>query len=395
VLDQVALSRFGLVDGFEGNAQTFRILTALDVHGSNAGLNLTAAVRAAVLKYPWARVAFPDPHPSSAALPPRGAGPGPAGDGSLKFSAYLLEAAELADVRSAYPQIGPWQQTLDASVMDVADDIAYSLHDLDDFHRTGVLQHASISAEFRSWLHDRAELQQRPLAELAAHDRRPGYSLEMLRRRLQDKDGWIYHDDAFDQAVAQVATDLVDGLLSVPFDGSVEAERAIGEFTGGWLTRLRSSVSVVANPHPRSGHIALDVRAWHDVAVLKFVHQRFVLNRPDLVMYQRGQGQVLSNLVEAFDDWLDDVEDRNRAPRRLVDLVGLATNQYRSLRTAAPELFARGADPDEPAEAVIRRLGRGRGILDYVAGMTDERATATAASLTGNPGRLWDGGGGL
>jgi dGTPase len=279
--------------------------------------------------------------------------------------------------------------------MDIADDIAYSLHDLDDFHRTGVLQHASISAEFRSWAHDRADLAGRSVAELLAHDRRPGYSLEVLRRRLRDKDAWNYDDDAFDEAVARVATDLVDGLLAVPFDGSLEAERAIGDFTGRWLTRLRSSVTLVENPHPRSGHVALDTRAWHEVAVLKFVHQRFVLNRPDLVMYQRGQGQILFNLVAAFDDWLTDVEDRDRAPRRLVDLVALATDQYHALRRDAPELFAQGPNPDLPAEAVIHRLGRGRGIIDYVAGLTDDRAAATAASLTGDPGRLWDGGGGL
>ena len=65
MLDRLARERFGLPDGFEGNAQTFRILTEIEVHGpGDVGLNLTAAVRAAVLKYPWARIHYPDPHPT-------------------------------------------------------------------------------------------------------------------------------------------------------------------------------------------------------------------------------------------------------------------------------------------------------------------------------------------
>src|SRR5664279_5103353 len=104
ILDRIARSRFGLADGFEGNAQTFRIMTELDVHGVHGeGLNLTAAVRAAVLKYPWARLQHPSPHPSTLPAPPRGGGPGVEGAGSAKFSAYALDVAEMRAVLAAYP----------------------------------------------------------------------------------------------------------------------------------------------------------------------------------------------------------------------------------------------------------------------------------------------------
>ena len=153
VLDRLARERFGLTDGFEGNAQTFRILTELEVHGpGDDGLNLTAAVRAAVLKYPWAPVRSARPAPDGLARPRRAA-PGTAATvrARRKFSAYLIDLPEMLDALAAFPDLPPGRQTLECSVMDLADDIAYSLHDVEDFHRSGVLQFSPVSGEFRSW----------------------------------------------------------------------------------------------------------------------------------------------------------------------------------------------------------------------------------------------------
>ncbi len=396
ILDRIARSRFGLVDGFEGNAQTFRILTTLDVHGeSEHGLDLTAAVRAAVVKYPWSRVGYPSDHPSSAGVRPRGAGPPPGGSGSMKYSAYVLDVPELDEVRRAYPAIGPWQQTVECSVMDIADDIAYSLHDLDDFHRTGVLQHASVAAEFRAWSRRRAAFAAMPLADLKAADRHPGHSLELLRRSLHQKDEWTVDDEVLATAVGRVAEDLVDGLLAVPFDSSIAAERAIGEFTTSWIAHLRESVTAEAHPHVRAGHVLLNRQAWHEVAVLKFVHQHFVLDRPDLALMQRGQARLLGSLVGDLESWLADPLDAGRAPRRLLDLVRLATDDYHDLAAVAPGLITGPTGEQLTSAEDLRRLGRGRGIIDYVASMTDDRALATAAALAGHSGQLWAGGNGL
>ncbi|GGL93853.1 deoxyguanosinetriphosphate triphosphohydrolase family protein [Nakamurella endophytica] len=396
VLDRIARNRFGLADGFEGNAQSFRILTALDVHDLHGdGLDLTAATRCAVLKYPWARYGVPDPHPSAADPAPRGAGPGPEAHGSGKFSAYSVDVGEMLAARSAYPRIAPWQQTVECSVMDIADDIAYSLHDLDDFHRAGVLQHASVAAEFRTWTRERSALAALPSAELRADDRRPGRSLELLRRRLHAKDGWIVDDDAFATAVGRVATDLVDGLLAVPFDSSRAAERAVGRFTATWIAHFEDSVTVLADPPVRAAHVVLGRQAWHEVAVLKFVHQRFVLDRPDLAMFQRGQAQVLSSLVGDLDSWLSDPMDAPRAPRRLLDLVELAADGYRTLARDRPELLVHPTGETGATADDLARWARGRGILDYVASLTDDRAVDASATLAGHAARLWDAGSAL
>jgi len=391
VLDRLARERLNLSEGFEGNAQTFRILTELDAcDATEQGLNLTAAVRAGVLKYPWLRAEWQSRVRTD--MPdgmPRGVGSQRNG-GADKFSAYTLDVDELREARAAFPRIGEWRQTVECSVMDIADDIAYSIHDLDDFYRAGVLQQASVSAELRSWLRDQARLSRLDEQSLEASARTPGHALELVRRRIHARDAWNASDDAFRAAVQKVSEDLGDGLLSVPFDGSMGAERAISSFTRSWITRLQRSITVDRDPHVRSAHVRLGQQAWHDVVVLKFVHTRFVLERPDLATYQRGQGRVLETLVDGFRAWLSDEDDAARAPRRLVELVQVATAGYFRLRSDSPELL-RGRTDDE---SLIAR-GRGRGIVDYIASLTDSQAMGVAALISGTSEHLWEGGTGI
>lgn len=370
VLDRLARERLGLPDGFEGNAQSFRIVTTIDLHGpGGTGLDLTAAVRAAILKYPWSRGSHPDPHPSTAPLPPRGAGPLPSAPdaGSAKFSCYATELDDLRQSRAVFADvIGPWQQTVEAAVMDTADDIAYAIHDLEDFHRVGVLQQAGVAAELNGWL--------RASATGAPGTSGPGADLERLRHRLAGKDAWAYDDDAFTAAVERVREDLVDGLLATSFDGSMAAERAVAEFSARWTSRLVAGVDVTPDPPVRSAHVALATAQWHEVAVLKFVHQRFVLLRADLASHQRGQATVLTGLVGALHDWLtDDDAGGPRLPPRLHDLVELARAEYTVLAPAAE----------------VTGMACGRAVIDYVASLTDGQASALLDVLTGRSGRLW------
>jgi dGTPase len=385
VLDRLARERFGLLDGFEGNAQTFRILTELEVHGpGDEGLNLTAAVRAAVLKYPWARVHVPEPHPTDWPTPPRGAGQGREGQGAAKFSAYLIDLPEMQDALTAFPDLPPGRQTLECSVMDRADDIAYSLHDVEDFHRSGVLQFSPVSGEFRSWETGRAELAELGDLQLSRAGRLPGAGLELLRRRLHTRDSWVFNEETFSSAVATVGEEFVDGVLATPYDGSLVSDRAISGFTSRWIDHLITSVTPDPRPAVRSGYVRMSSQAWHEVSVLKFVNQYFILDRPDLAMFQRGQEHIIEQLVIAFDDWLSDRSDAGRAPRRLVDLVNAAGYGYQRITDEHPEwLDARTTDTD------LARMARGRGIVDFVSGLTDAQAVAFAARLNGSSGLLW------
>ena len=384
VLDRVARERLGLAEGFEGNAQTFRILTTLDTLGREfPGLNLTTAVRASVLKYPWTRHNWHADIDDAvlATGRPRGVGDTPLA-GAEKFSAYVLEADELASVMSAFPAVGAGRQTVECAVMDLADDIAYAVHDLDDFTRAGVLQQAAVSGELSTWLNVRSALSHMPEAELKTKWRRPGVSLELLWRRLEHKDGWIADRDQFHAAVARISSELGDELLSRPYDGGIDSEREVSGFTRRWIEHLRSSIVVVERPHIREGHVRLNQRAWHEVAVLKFVHARFVLERPELAQSQRGMARVVTGLALGFEAWLTDPDDAGRAPRRLLEWVEESTGATFSAHRESGHEASKAAGADEANEAALRRQGRARAILDYVASFTDQQAIATYRALT-------------
>jgi dGTPase len=385
VLDRLARMRFGLSDGFEGNAQTFRILTELEVLGpGEQGLNLTAATRAAVLKYPWACFHYPDPHPVHWPIPPRGAGRARGTAGAAKFSAYLIDLPQMLEALAAFPELPPARQTLECSVMDLADDIAYSLHDVEDFHRSGVLQFSPVSGEFRSWENGRKEFADLDGADLERAGRRPGAGLERLRRRLKGRDGWIFDEDVFASAVQAVGDEFVDGVLATPYDGSMAADRAVSGFASRWIDHLISSVSVNPQPPVRSGYVSMDSPAWHEVSVLKFVNQYFILDRPDLAMLQRGQEQTVEHLVLAFDEWLSDRIDAGRAPRRLLDLVNASSYGYQAAAKEHPEWFGGNV-----TDAELARMGRGRGIIDFVSSLTDAQTISFGARLGGASGLLW------
>lgn len=395
VLNRIARETLGLADGFEGNAQTYRIVAALDVcDAAAAGLNLTAAVRAGLAKYPWTPalegLGF-DPSPGGARdLAPSDLPPGlkRVGDTVVarKYSAYFLEQDDLDQARASAPALPPWAQTLECSVMDIADDIAYSIHDVDDFYRAGILSQVAVAREFRGFIDDAAALRRldTPELELGRTRDRAGESLEALRRKIHRDDPWIADDDAFEAAVRVVTEELVEGLLSTVFDGSIAAERRLSSFTSRWIAHFGRSIVAAPVGTPRTGLIALDRQAWHEVKVMKFVHKQFILNRPDVAMYQRGLSRVLVDLVSAFTEWLDDVHDRKRVPRRLIEMVELATAGYARLATTRPHLLE-----DTSADA-LRRLGRGRGVIDYVASLSDGQAIAVAEALNGRTDRLWD-----
>ena len=229
--------------------------------------------------------------------------------------------------------------------MDIADDIAYSIHDVDDFYRAGLLSQGAVAREFRGWIQGSGELRGLDDQALALRSAPPGAALEGLRRKFHRSDAWVADDDAFAEAVDIVADDLVDGLLAIPFDGSIASERALSSFTNRWISHLQTSVVPAPPGEARAGLVTLDRLAWHEVEVLKFVHRHFILDRADIVMYQRGLSRVLTRAVKGLTAWVtDDVDGAPRAPAP----EGARRDRERRLRAGAGRQARGGARPGLP-----------------------------------------------
>lgn len=107
--------------GFEGNAQTFRLLTHLErKHAAYEGLNLTYQTLDGVLKYKTCI--------DTAVLA--------ASDGPVK--GFYAWDRELVETVSNYTGSGS-ARSCECQIMDVADDIAYSVHDLEDSLKAGLI----------------------------------------------------------------------------------------------------------------------------------------------------------------------------------------------------------------------------------------------------------------
>jgi dGTPase len=286
--------------GFEGNAQTLRVLTRLEakvVHpdGTPAGLNLTRATLDATCKYPWPR------EPESA-----------------KFGYYPADAGAFAWIREAAPQR---RRCIEAQIMDWADDVAYSVHDVEDGVHGGLIRLADVSDDERQVLCDiaAAHYSTRTAAELA-----PVLDALLELPTLRDLAG--YDGSYAAQAAAKRATSELTGRFA---GAAVDATRAAAG--AGPLARFAGDLVVPD-----------DVAA--ECALLKAVAVHYVMRRPGTPERQARQRRLLTQLVEAIADgapatldrgvrpaWLDAHDDAGRL-RVAVDQVAQLTDSSAIVR---------------------------------------------------------------
>lgn len=252
---------------FEGNAQTFRILTKLAVRFPERGMNLMRATLSACLKYPWLR------------------------DGSdpkkrKKWGAYSSEFDDFLFAREHCPGE---QQTVEAHIMDWADDIAYSVHDLEEFHRCNFFDWPLILAQSNA---------------------------ERIVEGAQAR--WFgCPDDAEDRlyrALNRIRSlaKLYPRVFEERYVGSRWQRYELRNLNSLLVSRYIGCVDLEERSELKTGLYVPD-NYYDEVLILKEFTKQFVLTDPSLLAQQMGHRKIVTDLYKAL------IEDINNCWSTLDD----------------------------------------------------------------------------
>ena len=247
--------------GFEGNAQSFRIVCRLAMRDpQQRGLNLTHFTLNGMLKYPW----LPGEHPTD--------------PNSSKFGAYW---SDRDDFRAAQGQstVRPGLRTLEAELMDWSDDITYAVHDLEDFYRVGLVPLERLRTD--------GDERRRFFESFFKPD-------ETLRAKFEDADP--------DHLRERLEFLFLGRLVFDPFVGTstqrAQLRQATSNLIGDFQAAITARVSADEAQH-RVVKIERDAQA--DVLILKELTWFYVINRPALALIQESQKDIVQRLFDTYD----------------------------------------------------------------------------------------------
>ncbi|MFP5022317.1 deoxyguanosinetriphosphate triphosphohydrolase [Pseudonocardia phyllosphaerae] len=278
--------------GFEGNAQTLRILTRLEPKRMPGGLNLTRATLDASTKYPWPR---------------RGA--------ERKFGAYADDLPALEWIR-----IGgrPGVRSMEAQVMDWADDVAYSVHDVEDAVLAGRMD----------------------LAVLSSPAEREALAGEAAVRFGADA-GACAEAAALLDALPVVQAVRGFDVAKATGDDLVAMKRLTSELVGRFALAATDATLDHYGDAPLARHradLVVPAEAGAEVVLLKALATRYVLSDPAHLAKQARQRDVLADLVAVLtvqapaaldparaEDWAAAGDDGARL-RVVIDQVAVLTD---------------------------------------------------------------------
>jgi len=259
-LDRLARSA-GLPDGFEGNAQSFRIVSKLAVGDAVAadskttpiirGLNLTRATLNGILKYPWPHEGNPDK--------------------KSKWGVYETERSVFNWVREGH-SLHPFAKSGEAAIMDWADDITYAVHDLIDFYCAGQI----------------------PLDRLADNDdpaERNSFLSEVFTR-CQDL-------RSRRPELERIFTRVLDYFpLDRRYVGTFEQRTRLWQFSTVLISRYVNAIRLLAPQAGDKNVVEIQRYAEDEIRMLKELTWHYVILNNELATQQYGQTQTIRIVFE-------------------------------------------------------------------------------------------------
>jgi dGTPase len=321
-LDQCAKEK-NVADGFEGNPQSFRIVTRVAIHdAAHQGLNLTSASLNALLKYPWKRHSKVDNKEHD------------------KWGCYQGDNRSFDLARSRDKNTK--RKSAEAEIMDWADDVAYSIHDLDDFYRAGVV----------------------PLDRILAGGKEREDFLSWMKTESVSKTA----DLEKASEVFEFIRDRAGSDLLMPFQGTSGQYRALRLLETILIQRflgleMQEQLSLDPTGDTRL-YIAPELKK--SVQILKGLMRRYVYEAPALVAQQYGQRRLIRGLFEILFE---------------------AVNSSKHTKKASSAILPK---PFDETLLEIDRLGaqdavaeRARLVMDVIASLTEQQAVSYYARLSG------------
>ena len=287
-LNQIAAS----CGGFEGNAQSIRLLIRLEAKtvlpdGKSIGLNLTRASLDAATKYPWSRAV-----------------------NARKFGVYEDDLEIFNWYRSG---VESGKTSMEAQIMDWSDDVAYSVHDLEDSLVSGQVKLDQLSNDLPKLF---TVAKQMYLADITESE------MQSALAALQKLSCWPRYYDGTHRSLARLK-DLASQLIGRFAQAAEVATQE--EYGDGDLTRYNANLVV-----PRAQRV--------EVALLKSMAGHYVINASDSQIRYGEQQRLLTELVQAIlesapntlesfflQDWQNAQNDQARL-RVVIDQVASLTD---------------------------------------------------------------------
>jgi dGTPase len=311
---------------FEGNAQSFRIVTRLAQRSGGSGLNLTRQTLDGLLKYPWQ---WWREDPLEPGTRERKWGYYKDDAGAYEFAREFSSGVDSEDRRP--------ERSLEALIMEWADDLTYAVHDVDDFFRAGLIPlHRLGDPTDDEFMRLRELLEDAKQADRAAW---PRYSVAQLL-----------------ETIGTVAAAFAP---TGGYRHGRDDRRLMRRFDSDLITRYLSAFRVEDLPDADKVRVFVSPDIVQEVEALKMLVRVYVIRRPGLAVVQHGQQRVVRELFEAYYEASGEGQDGDRrifppGPKRTLDEGG-----------------------NDPAH-------RARVVVDLIAGLTEEAAVELHERLYGD-----------